>query len=318
MLRGTVTDGFQHDPIMVAEILDVFAPVPAGVVVDATLGGAGHSQAILDARSDLSIVGLDQDRDALRAAGQRLGAYGERATLVHCRFDDIGAQLQSLGHDDISGFLFDLGVSSPQIDRPERGFSYRFDGPLDMRMDASAGVTAAQVVNTYPEHELARVLRDLGDEKNARRIAKAIVAARPLDRTDALAEVVREATPARDRRRGDPAKRTFQALRIEVNRELDILPTAIEQAIDHLAVGGRGAVLAYHSGEDRIVKDCFWHAAGLDRDPRLPELEPPACSLLWRKGRAASDEEQERNPRSTSARLRAIERQTAVPSRSDS
>ena len=252
-----MTEAFTHEPIMVAEILEVFAPVPAGVVVDATLGGAGHSRAILDARDDLSIVGLDQDQDALQAAAANLAGYGERATLVHCRFDDIGAQLRRLGHEEISGFLFDLGVSSPQIDRPERGFSYRFDGPLDMRMNASADLTAEDVVNTYAEHELARVLRDLGDEKNARLIAKAIVASRPLNRTAVLADVVREATPARDRRRGDPAKRTFQALRIEVNRELDILPSAIDQAIEHLTVGGRGAVLAYHSGEDRIVKDCF-------------------------------------------------------------
>ena len=249
---------FHHDPVMLAEILRVFEPLTGGVVVDATVGGGGHSRAILEAHDGVSIVGLDQDPVALDAAGARLAPFGDRVTLRRARFDHLRRELAAIGVDEITGFLFDLGVSSPQLDVVARGFSYRGAGPLDMRMDPSSPLDAAQLVNESSEQELATVLRDFGDERFAGRIAAAIVRARPVRSTDELAELVRDAIPAAARRRGGhPAKRTFQALRIAVNRELEILPGALDDAIALLAPGGRGAVLSYHSGEDRIVKDRF-------------------------------------------------------------
>ena len=256
------TQPFEHRPVMVDEIVDLFADVPAGTVVDATLGGAGHSRAILDAHAHLRVAGLDQDPDAVEVATERLAPYGDRASVTHVRFDRMTTAVHDLGLEAVSGVLFDLGVSSPQLDRGERGFSHRFDAPLDMRMDTTAGRSAADVVNGYDETTLARVLRELGDERYAGRIAKAIVANRPVTTTAQLAEIVRDAIPAPARRTGGhPAKRSFQAVRIEVNAELDILPGAIDQAIDLLAPGGRCVVLAYHSGEDRIVKERFRNAA---------------------------------------------------------
>lgn len=299
---------FEHIPVMVEEILSIFDDVPDGVVLDATLGGAGHAVALLERRPELSVVGLDQDDEALAAARKRLEPFGERAQAQKCRFDQLGSQLDALGHDEISGFLFDLGVSSHQIDTGERGFSYRNDGPLDMRMDQSAGRTAADVVNTVDERELADILRSYGDEKHAMRIAKAIIAARPVTTTTQLADIVREATPARDKRRGDPSKRTFQALRIEVNQELSILEGALESALDRLCVGGRGAVLAYHSGEDRIVKAVFRDRVDVD-DHRSPvPLNNEEFSLLWNGSKKPRDDENSSNRRATSARLRGIER----------
>lgn len=299
---------FEHIPVMVDEILSIFDPVPDGVVLDATLGGAGHAVAILERRPELRIVGLDQDDEALAAARLRLEPFGDRAEAQKSRFDYLDQQLDQLGHGQISGFLFDLGVSSHQIDTGERGFSYRTDGPLDMRMDQSAGRTAADVVNTVNERELADILRSYGDEKHAMRIAKSIVADRPVTTTAQLAEIVREATPARDRRRGDPSKRTFQALRIEVNEELTILESAIDAALDRLCVGGRGAVLAYHSGEDRIVKRTFRNRVDVD-DHRSPvPLNNEEFALLWNGSKKPRDDENTANRRATSARLRGIER----------
>ncbi len=299
---------FEHIPVMVDEILSIFDDVPPGVVLDATLGGAGHSVALLERRPELGIVGLDQDDDALVAARARLEPFGDRAQAQKCRFDQLGAELDKLGHDQISGFLFDLGVSSHQIDTGERGFSYRTDGPLDMRMDQSAGRTAADVVNIVDDRELADILRNYGDEKHAMRIAKAIVAARPVTTTSQLADIVRDATPARDKRRGDPSKRTFQALRIEVNEELSILESALDAALDRLCVGGRGAVLAYHSGEDRIVKQTFRARVDVD-DHRSPvPLNNEEFSLLWNGSKKPRDDENNENRRATSARLRGIER----------
>lgn len=299
---------FEHTPVMVDEILSIFDEVPAGVVLDATLGGAGHAVALLDRRPELQLVGLDQDDEALAAARTRLAPFGDRAHTEKARFDQLGTHLDDMGHHEISGFLFDLGVSSHQIDMSERGFSYRSDGPLDMRMDQRGGRTAADVVNTVDERELADILRSYGDEKHALRIAKAIVAARPLSTTTQLAEIVREATPARDRRRGDPSKRTFQALRIEVNDELNILEGALDDALDRLCVGGRGAVLAYHSGEDRIVKRAFRNRVDVD-DLRLPvPLDNEEFSLLWNGSRKPTEDENSLNRRAASARLRGIER----------
>ena len=293
-------------------VVELFAPVPPGVVVDATVGGGGHAEALLDAHPHLMIIGLDQDPDALAAAGARLRRFGDRVTLRHTRFDGLAAVLDDLGHPQASGALFDLGVSSPQLDRAERGFSFRGEGPLDMRMDPSRPLRAADLVNEADERELAGILRALGDERHAGRIARAIVAARPLTTTTELAEVVRDAVPAPARRGGHPARRTFQAIRIAVNEELAILPHAVDDAIDRLAAGGRCVVLAYHSGEDRIVKARFRHAAtgGWTGPSHLPVPTDvvPTVRFLRRGALKPTEAEVADNPRAEAARLRAVEK----------
>ncbi|MFN0092309.1 MAG: 16S rRNA (cytosine(1402)-N(4))-methyltransferase RsmH [Acidimicrobiales bacterium] len=310
---------FAHEPVLLAEVLELFTPVPAGAVVDATVGGGGHAAALLELRSDLRLVGIDRDDDALAAASARLGRFGERVRLVHARFDELGAVLDELGAGPLSGALFDLGASSPQLDRPERGFSLRFDGPLDMRMDRTAALTAADVVNTYPPERLAALFRDLGDEppRLAARLARAVVAARPLRSTAQLASVVAAATPAAAHRRGHPATRVFQAVRIEVNGELDALPGALDAALERLAPGGRLVALAYHSGEDRIVKERLRRAetGGCVCPPRLPCVcgARPLVRLVRRGAGKASPAEVGANPRSASVRLRAAERLPADP-----
>ncbi len=304
---------FNHRPVMVDEVVSLVAAGPPGDVLDATVGGGGHAEAILQARSDLGIVGLDRDPRALLAAGSRLAPFGDRVRLRRARFDQLAAVLADLGVEDLAGFVFDLGVSSPQLDWPERGFSFRHDGPLDMRMDPDGPRTAADVVNTYPVRELASVLRRYGDERFAPRIAAAIVAARPLHTTARLAEVVVSAIPAAARRTGGhPAKRTFQALRIEVNDELEVLAPALEAALDRLSVGGRGVVLTYHSGEDRIVKDVFRRRSARSGPARLPVEGPePDYAVLRPLGRRPQAEEVAANRRAASARLRSIERRAA-------
>jgi 16S rRNA (cytosine1402-N4)-methyltransferase len=307
------TQPFEHRPVMADEIVDLFGPVPPGTVVDATLGGASHARALLDAHAHLRVAGLDQDPDAVAVATERLAPYGDRATVTHARFDRMVDALHDLGIEAVSGVLFDLGVSSPQLDRAERGFSHRFDAPLDMRMDTTTGPTAADVINGYDEAELVRVLRDLGDERFAGRIARAIVARRPVTTTGELAEIVRDAIPAPARRTGGhPAKRSFQAVRIEVNAELDILPAALDQAIELLVPGGRCVVLAYHSGEDRIVKERFRTAStgGCTCPPGLPCVcgATPLVRLLKRGAWKPSAAEITSNPRAESARLRAVEK----------
>jgi len=304
---------FDHTPVMVDRITDLFASVPAGTVVDATVGGGGHAEALLTAHPHLRVLGFDQDPVALDASARRLAPFGDRVALERTRFDHLTSVVARLGVAPLSGVLFDLGVSSPQLDQGERGFSYRNDGPLDMRMDPSSALTADDVVNAWTVEELTEVLQRFGDERFASRIARAIVAARPVSSTAALAELVRTAIPAAARRRGGhPATRTFQAVRIAVNAELDILPSAIDQAIAALAPGGRIAVLAYHSGEDRIVKERLRH--GEDGGCTCPPRLPCACGaqrqlrLLKRGAWKASDEETERNPRASSARLRAAEK----------
>jgi 16S rRNA (cytosine1402-N4)-methyltransferase len=305
------TAGFRHLPVMLAEVLEVFEPVPAGLLVDATVGGAGHARALLEARDDVDLLGLDRDEQALRAAATGLESFGDRVTLRRARFDQLGEELRSLGRTQVSGVLFDLGVSSPQLDVPERGFSYRQEGPLDMRMDDRDAVQADEIVNGYDEARLAGILRRHADERHARRVARAIVAARPIHSTTELAEIVRSAIPAAARRTGGhPAKRTFQAIRIEVNRELEVLPAALEQAIDALAEGGRCAVLSYHSGEDRVVKDTFRRAAGEDTNPPAGfPVEPRVGRVRFvsRRARRPSAAEVESNRRAESARLRAVE-----------
>lgn len=305
--------GFSHTPVMVDEVVELFAPVPAGLLVDTTVGGGGHAEALLGAHDHLSLLGLDRDQDALAATSERLAPFGGRVTLRHTRFDHLTEVVHALGHDEVSGVLCDLGVSSPQLDRSERGFSYRSEAPLDMRMDRTQRRTAAEIVNTWPEAGLAELLREAGGERYARAIARAIVVARPIERTDELAEVIRAAIPAPARRRGgDPARRSFQALRIAVNDELDILEDTLEQSIELLRPAGRCAVLAYHSGEDTIVKRCFRSAATGDCTcpPRLPCAcgARPTVRLLKRGAWKPSSAEVAANRRAESARLRAVEK----------
>jgi 16S rRNA (cytosine1402-N4)-methyltransferase len=318
-MSGQPDPDFAHRPVMADEIVDLFAPVPAGWLVDATLGGAGHATALLSAHPQLKVLGIDQDPDALAVAGARLAPFGDRARTARARFDSLATVVERElpTGEPLVGALFDLGVSSPQLDRAERGFSYRHDAPLDMRMDPTAPLSADDVVNRYDEADLARVLHDYGDERFARRIAKAVVAARPVRTTGELAELVRDAIPAPARRRGGhPAKRTFQAIRIEVNDELGVLPVALEAAIDALAPGGRIAVLSYHSGEDRIVKAVLREAetGGCTCPPGLPCAcgATPAVRLLRRGGRTPSAAELEANPRAESARLRSAEKLEVV------
>jgi 16S rRNA (cytosine1402-N4)-methyltransferase len=317
-MTGQPDPDFAHRPVMADEIVDLFAPVPAGWLVDATLGGAGHATALLEAHPQLKVLGIDQDPDALAAAGARLDRFGARARTARARFDALAAVVAAEvpAGEPVVGALFDLGVSSPQLDRADRGFSYRLDAPLDMRMDPAAPLSADEVVNGYAEADLARVLRAYGDERFAARIAKAVVAARPVRTTGELAELVRDAIPAPARRKGGhPAKRTFQAIRIEVNAELDVLPVALDAAIDALAPGGRIAVLSYHSGEDRIVKQVLREAetGGCTCPPGLPCAcgATPTVRLLRRGGRTPSAEELGRNPRAESARLRFAEKLAA-------
>ena len=311
-------DGFRHLPVMLDAVVTSLAPTPAGILLDATVGGGGHAAALLEARPDCRLLGIDRDADAIGAAGLRLAPFGERVRLVRAAFGDLGTVLEDeLGQECLAGFLFDLGVSSPQLDRPDRGFSYREPGPLDMRMDQRQGLSAADVVNGYAESDLAAVLRTHGDERYARRSAAAVVAARPVSDTGELAGRVREAIPAPARRRGGhPAKRTFQALRIEVNDELAQLPGTLDLAVQRLVGGGRGVVLAYHSGEDRIVKERFARAAtgGCMCPARLPcGCGSVSIARIPRRGAHRPDEaEQARNRRATSARLRVLERTDPV------
>jgi 16S rRNA (cytosine1402-N4)-methyltransferase len=304
---------FEHDPVMKDEIVETFRDVPSGVVLDATLGGGGHSEAILDSRRDLRVLGLDRDPAALSAAARRLDRFGDRLMTHRCRFDDLDQAMAAHAIDVLSGALFDLGVSSPQLDQAERGFSYRHDGPLDMRMDTDAAWSADDVVNGYTEADLAGVISRHGDERFAKRIAAAIVAARPIESTTQLAEIVTSAIPAPARRTGGhPAKRTFQAIRIEVNGELDALPAALDKAIDALAPGGRLAVLAYHSGEDRIAKDRIRNAetGGCECPPELPCVCEAIKTVRIVRGvrKRPTDDEAGRNRRAASARLRVAEK----------
>jgi 16S rRNA (cytosine1402-N4)-methyltransferase len=304
---------FRHDPVMIDEIIEGLSPVPAGTIVDCTLGGAGHAARLLEALPECRYVGIDQDPMALSVASARLARFGDRFQGVHGRFDSLASIMTDLQISDVSAVFFDLGVSSPQLDLAERGFSYRNDGPVDMRMDPTRSWSAADVVNGYSEDELAEVLRVNGDERFAGRIARAIVANRPIESTVQLASVVRDAIPAAARRRGGhPAKRTFQAIRIEVNDELAILPIAVDAAIEVTRPAGRVAVLSYHSGEDRIVKDRFRYAA--TGGCTCPADLPCVCDavqtvrLVRPEKRKPSAAETERNPRSESAILRMVER----------
>ncbi len=308
----------EHVPVLLARTLDLLGPAvdaPGAVVLDATLGLGGHSAALLERFGTLRLVGLDRDPRALEIAADRLAPYGERATLVHAVYDELADVLSRLGVGRVQGVLFDLGVSSMQLDEAARGFAYAQDAPLDMRMDQSRGTTAADVVNTYPAAQLAKVLKEYGDERFARRIADAVVRERerePFTGTARLAELVRTAIPAATRRTGGhPAKRTFQALRIEVNGELDALAAALPAALDALAVAGRIVVLSYQSLEDRMVKRTLVAGAASTAPRDLPVVPPehqPVLRLLTRGAETASAEEVAANPRAASVRLRAAER----------
>jgi len=350
---------------MLDEVTELLAAVPDGVVIDATVGGGGHSEALLDANPRLSLLGIDRDDEAIASAAERLARHGDRVRLRRLRFDRLASALHetcgetwgTVGPDAcgvmasgagggfsladsqgarpgpsaepppqvrparkalLVGALFDLGVSSRQLDDPKRGFSFRADGPLDMRMDRSQVLDAAALVNHADESTLARILRDNADEAHARRIARAIVGSRPITGTAQLAEAVAAALPARARRgRGHTARKTFQALRIEVNSELDVLAESLRTALGLLSPRGRCAVLSYHSGEDRIVKRVLREAAGEAPRPR-PDLPPPPGSaatvrLLWRGVRTPSRQETDRNPRAAAARLRAVEKLGEAP-----
>jgi len=300
---------------MAQEVLDFLAPVPGGLYLDGTVGGGGHSRLILEASApDGRLIGLDRDADALASAARVLAPFGDRAILRHARFSEAGRVLEQLGVTAVDGILLDLGVSSYQLDTPERGFSFRDDGPLDMRMDRSGGATAADLVNELDEGELARIFRDFGEERHARRIARRIVAARveqPFARTRQLAELVRDAVPGGHiPARIHPATRVFQALRIFVNGELDQVRDGVVSCLGLLKPGGRMVVISFHSLEDRIVKHCFRDAAtGCICPPRLPYCQcgrTPEVELLTRKALRPGQEEVEENPRSRSAVLRAV------------
>jgi 16S rRNA (cytosine1402-N4)-methyltransferase len=314
----TTASSAVHVPVLLERTLALLAPALAdhpAVVVDATLGLGGHAEALLAAHPQLTLVGLDRDPAALARSHDRLARFAGRTHLVHAIYDDMPDVLDSLGITGVDGALFDLGVSSMQLDVRERGFAYAQPAPLDMRMDASTGMTAADVVNTYPVRELARVLREYGEERFAVRIAQAIDRARvasPLESTSELAELVRTAIPAATRRHGGhPAKRTFQALRIEVNHELDSLRRAVPSALAALRLGGRLVALSYHSLEDRIVKQSLAELA-VDTTPAglpVPLADRgPYLRLLTRGAESATDEQIAANPRAASVRLRAAER----------
>ncbi|MGH3388051.1 MAG: 16S rRNA (cytosine(1402)-N(4))-methyltransferase RsmH [Actinomadura sp.] len=312
-----------HVPVLLDRVLALLAPAlaapgPGGhdpVHVDATLGMGGHAEAVLSAHPRLRLVGLDRDTTALDRARRRLAPFGDRVTLAHAVYDELPRVLDELAVPRVEGVLFDLGVSSPQLDEAERGFAYSYDAPLDMRMDRTQPLTAAEVVNTYPVEALARILREYGEERFARRIATAIVRERaraPFTSTERLVEIVRASIPAATRRTGgNPAKRTFQALRIEVNAELTTWERALPAAMDALSVGGRVVVLSYHSLEDRITKRVLADATTDTTPPDLPVPLPdrqPRFRLLTRGAEPASEDEITTNPRAASVRLRAAER----------
>jgi len=308
-----------HTPVLLDRCVELLAPAlqrPGAVLVDATEGMGGHSEALLERFPDVRLIGLDRDTDALRIAGERLERFGDRVTLVHTVYDGITSAVRSAGVDRVDGILFDLGVSSLQLDEAERGFAYSQDAPLDMRMDQQSGTTAADIVATYGEGDLRRIFERYGEEKLAGRYARAIIAARagaPIERSGQLVDILVAATPVAVQRegRGHPAKRVFQALRIEVNAELSVLENAMPASMDLLRVGGRIVVMSYQSLEDRIVKRVFADAVASTAPAGLPVELPehaPRFRLVIKGAELASEEEKARNPRAAPVRLRAAER----------
>lgn len=306
-----------HTPVMLDRCIELLAPAisrPGATVVDGTLGMGGHSEAMLERFESLRLIGIDRDPDAIRLAGERLARFGDRVTLVHAVYDELPRALEAGGVTEVDGILFDLGVSSLQLDEAERGFAYAKDAPLDMRMDQTGDLTAATIIDTWSGRELARIFREYGDEKLAARYADHIVAARerePIRSSSQLVDVLQDATPARLKNAGHPAKRVFQALRIAVNGELEALEAALPAALDAVSVGGRIVVMSYQSHEDRMVKRVLRDATTSDSPPGLPvELPEFAAefSLLTRGAERTEQHEQTVNPRSIPARLRAAER----------
>ena len=308
---------FQHSPVMPEEVIRELNIRPDGIYVDGTLGGGGHSGLIAGCLSEKGrLIGIDQDEDAIRAATERLACYGDKVTIVRSNYSGMASVLKELSVPAVDGILLDLGVSSYQLDQAERGFTYREDAPLDMRMDRRQKLTAADVVNTYSEQDLSRLIHQYGEDRFARNIAKHIVKARqsaPLETTGELVEIIKAAIPARVRAKGGhPAKRTFQAIRIEVNHELDVLEDTLEEMVGLLNDGGRLAVITFHSLEDRIVKKIFRKC----EDPCICPPEFPVCTcgrvsmgrVVTRKPILPGDEELESNSRSKSAKLRVFER----------
>ena len=307
---------YGHKPVLLEECLEALAVRPEGIYLDGTLGRAGHSLEILRRLTTGRLIGVDRDLAAIEAARERLAEFGDRVTLVRGNFSDLGDILQNLGIVGVDGMLFDLGVSSPQLDEPRRGFSYMHDAPLDMRMDETAALDAFQVVNTWSYEELRRILFEYGEERYAPQIARAVVRARedkPVGTTGELAELIRSAMPSKAlREKQHPAKRSFQAIRIAVNGELEALPPMLEAAAKALAPGGRLAVITFHSLEDRIVKQTMRTlATGCTCPPEFPVCvcgKKPKLRLLSRRPTAAGPEELQENPRSRSAKLRWAER----------
>ncbi|MCK8609532.1 16S rRNA (cytosine(1402)-N(4))-methyltransferase RsmH [Agromyces sp. C10] len=306
-----------HTPVMLERTLDLLAPAlerEGAVFVDATLGMGGHSLAVLERFPGAVVIGLDRDTEALAIARERLARFGDRMRFVHTVYDGIAGAVRGEGFDEVQGILFDLGVSSMQLDRAERGFAYAKDAPLDMRMDSTRGRTAADVIAEYDEDQLRRIFQEYGEEKLAARYARAIVRAReaePITRSGRLVEVLTDATPAAVQRAGHPAKRVFQALRIEVNEELVALEAAIPAALDLVSTGGRIVVLSYQSLEDRLVKRALAAASSSTAPAGLPMELPehrPQFRLLVRGAELASESEQAENPRAKPVRLRAAER----------
>ena len=309
--------GFEHRSVLLEETIDGLQIIPDGIYVDGTLGGGGHSYEVCRRLGDKgSIIGIDQDAAAIEAAGIRLKDFGEKVTIVRSNYRDMKSKLHELGIDKVDGIILDLGVSSYQLDTAERGFSYRADAPLDMRMDTRQQITARDIVNDYGEEELYRVIRDYGEDKFARNIAKHIVMERgehPIETTGELTEIVRRAIPMKyQKRSGHPAKRTFQAIRIELNRELEVLRDSLDDMIELLNPGGRLCIITFHSLEDRIVKSAFKK----NENPCTCPPDFPVCvcgkvskgSIVTRKPILPGEEEMELNSRSKSAKLRIFER----------
>lgn len=308
---------FEHVSVLLHETVDGLNVRPDGIYVDATLGGGGHAYEVCSRLNDKGrFIGIDQDADAIKAAGERLAGFGEKVTIIRSNYRDMKPQLQSIGVDRVDGIVIDLGVSSYQLDTAERGFSYRVDAPLDMRMDQRQKMTAKDIVNDYSEAELYRVIRDYGEDRFAKNIAKHIVAERgkgPIETTEQLNEIIRHAIPMKIRKAaGHPSKRTFQAIRIELNHELDVLKDSLDDMIDMLNPGGRICIITFHSLEDRIVKSSFRK----NENPCICPSHFPVCvcgrtskgKVVTRKPILPSEEEMESNSRSKSAKLRIFER----------
>ena len=312
-----MSEQFSHIPVLLNETLALLAPERGGIFVDGTLGGGGHAEAVLTRLPQTGrLIGIDRDWEAVHAAGDRLSSFGDRFTALHGNFFEMKTLLSGIGVSEVNGILLDLGVSSHQLDTQERGFSYKTDAPLDMRMDQGARLSAKDIVNTYAESELARIFFAYGEERFSRRIAEKICRAReqyPIETTLQLAQIVREAIPGKYRNEPQhPARRTFQALRIEVNSELAGLDQAVEQACDLLQKGGRLCIITFHSLEDRIVKQAFRRFENPCTCPPSAPIcicgKTPKAKILTKKPLTASAEEEAQNSRSTSAKLRCIEK----------